>query len=336
MLKIYITYDFRKRAYGGANQFLKALKDYFVLNGCYIDKAGAADVILMNSHSNVEEIIKIKSKYSNKLFIHRIDGPAKLYNKISDKRDDIAYLINEYIADATIFQSEWSKQKNYKMGLSTTNLKTTITNAPNINIFNKKDKLPFKSSSKIKIIANSWSFGMNKGFAVYKWLDENLDFNKYEMTFCGNSPIEFKNINHIEPLPSNELAKQLKQHDIYITASQNDPCSNSLIEALHCGLPVIALNSGGHTEIVNKGGLLFDKQEEIPELLKNIEQGYYNYTENIDVPNIENVAKNYLDFMTKCYNQSKKSNFTHKKLSLKQTFHLKYEILKYKIKSKLN
>jgi len=93
--------------------------------------------------------------------------------------------------------------------------------------------------TKVKLIASSWSNNWRKGFDIYRFLDENLDFSKYEMTFVGNSPVKFKNIKQIPPVESRDLAELLRTHHIYITASQNDPCSNSLIEALSCVICII-------------------------------------------------------------------------------------------------
>ena len=50
--------------------------------------------------------------------------------------------------------------------------------------------------------------------------------------------------------------------------SQDDPCSNSLIEALHCGLPAIVLNSGGHPEIIGNAGVKFKNRKEIIEAIE--------------------------------------------------------------------
>ena len=59
----------------------------------------------------------------------------------------------------------------------------------------------------------------------------------YDYTFVGNVSERFERINHVPPVASEELADMLRDHDIYITGSKNDPCSNALIEALSCRLP---------------------------------------------------------------------------------------------------
>lgn len=61
--------------------------------------------------------------------------------------------------DGTIFQSNWSKDKNLEMGIK----ETTISNAPNPEIFNLCDKIEFSADRKIKLIATSWSANWKKG-----------------------------------------------------------------------------------------------------------------------------------------------------------------------------
>jgi hypothetical protein len=49
-----------------------------------------------------------------------------------------------------------------------------------------------------------------------------------------------------------------------LTASQSDPSSNAVVEALSCGLPAVYFHDGGHPELVEFGGIGFRAPEEIP------------------------------------------------------------------------
>jgi glycosyltransferase involved in cell wall biosynthesis len=144
------------------------------------------------------------------------------------------------------------------------------------------------------LIATSWSNNPKKGASVYAWLDEHLDWERFEFTFVGRSPVQFKNIQMVSPVPSEKLAEILRQNDLYLTASQHDPCSNSLLEALSCGVPALYLKSGGHPEIVKKAGLGFDSAEEIPALLNRLIDDYETYQSQIDIPSIQVVTTHYL------------------------------------------
>jgi len=330
-MKINIVYKFKKGPWGGGNQFLKALKNEFIKRGLYIKIPEKAEIILFNSHHCLEQIISLKLKYPNKIFIHRVDGPISLIRNKDFYLDKVVFKINCEIADATIFQSNWSKLKCYFLGLKRNNFEKIIINAPNSLIFNREGKNSFNRNRKIRLIATSWSQNWNKGFDVYKWLDENLDFSRYEMTFIGNSPIDFKNIKWIKPLLSEELALQLKQYDIYITASKNDPCSNALLEALSCGLPVIALNDGGHPEIVKIAGELFNNKEEIPQLIEKIVLNYMKYASNIKLQTINEVAQQYYEFIKKIYNKVKNNEYFPKKLNYLKYLKIKILIFLWKI-----
>jgi glycosyltransferase involved in cell wall biosynthesis len=298
-MKVHIVFNITDAASGGGNQFLKCLRKFFCSAGIYEEYPDKADVIIFNSHQNIHEAAAIKLKCPDKAFIHRIDGPMTLYNRPADKRDKVVYAANEYLADATVFQSNWSRENNYRLSLEKKELELVITNAPDPDIFNRTGKTDFSRNRKIRLISVSWSSNWKKGFDVYGWLDKNLDFEKYEMLFVGNSPVKFDNIVCLKPLQSTELAEKLKNSDIFIIASQNDPCSNSLIEAMHCGLPALALNSGGHPEIIRRGGELFNEPSEIPRLIKKITDNYSDYVSSIKLPAIEDVGGEYYDFTQK-------------------------------------
>jgi len=256
-MKVQILYDFMVGPWGGGNQFLKALREYFIRSGIYTEKPFEADTLLINSHHCIPEAITLKRKFPGKRIVHRIDGPITIVRGQDNGLERVIHLFNLIAADASVFQSEWSRFENYKAGYIENHFETTIMNAPDQEYFNRKNRIPFSKNRKIRIISTSWSGNWRKGFEVYHWLDNHLDFNRYEMTFIGNSPIRFKNICHISPLGKIELSTELKKNDIYLIASKKDPCSNALIEAMHCGLPAIALADGGHPEIVGNGGVLF-------------------------------------------------------------------------------
>ena len=79
---------------------------------------------------------------------------------------------------------------------------------------------------------------------------------KYNYTYIGKIPknYTFKNIKHLEPMNKNKLSKYIQKSDIFISGVKIDAASNSITEALTCGLPVLYLDSGGNKEIVKDGG----------------------------------------------------------------------------------
>jgi hypothetical protein len=146
------------------------------------------------------------------------------------------------------------------------------------------------SGRKIRLISTSWSDNPRKGGPVYRWIEEHLDWDRFEYTFVGKSSEKFSRIRQIAPVHSRELGEILRGHDIYITASQNDPCSN----ALSCGLPALFLDSGGHKEIVGYGGLSFSNKEEALSRLDVLARDHQMFRQVISVPSISMIAEKYL------------------------------------------
>ena len=54
----------------------------------------------------------------------------------------------------------------------------------------------------------------------------------------------------------------LKISDVFIHSSKGEGCSNAILEAMAAGLPIIASNTGGTSEILSdKNGFLFNYQD---------------------------------------------------------------------------
>lgn len=314
-MKIHILFKILSGPYGGGNQFLKALKKELIKKNAYAFKIKNADIVLFNSHQDFQDVIKAKKRFPKKLFIHRVDGPIFDIRGTDKEVDDLIFKLNDKIADATVYQSLWSQKKCYTRGMKKNKFETQVYNAPDNDHFNRKNKLKF-NSKKPKIMISSWSDNWNKGFKTYQFLDDNLDFNKFEVSFLGNSPIAFKNIKMLKPVSPPCVAKILKKHDIYLTASQNDPCSNSLIEALSCGLPAVVLSDGGHPEIVGLGGEVFKNQTDLIDKINKISKNYYKYKVLVPNYNISLIANKYIQFMKSVYNQSQQGQYEPKTIGL--------------------
>ncbi len=277
-MKIFISYKFKEEAWGGGNQFLKNLREKFLKSRNICDHPKDADIILFNSHHNLIETLIYKIKYPNKKFIHRIDGPISSYRGDEEKKlDKLIYLFNSKISNGTIFLSEWSKDENIKRGYLLKNDYKVIYNASNNQIFKEKKFTLINQNRKIKILTSSWSDNLLKGFDIFKHLDENLDFNKYQMIFVGNSKIKFRNIKIINPVKSELLYKYIENSDVFIFGSKIESCSNLLMEAMATGIPILVIDGTSNNEIFNSNGYIFkDKADVIPQLEKLI-NNYENF-----------------------------------------------------------
>ena len=297
-MKIFVIYDLVDEPAGGGNQFIKMLKNEFKAQGFLAETPEKADIFLFNSHHCLKTVYSYKKSFPERKFVHRVDGPIRLYNNLGDPRDQQVYFANETFADATVYQSEWSKNQNLKMGLELKKFCTIIQNCSDDKIFFPTQKS--EKRDKIRLISSSWSTNPKKGFDFYRSLDEILNFNDYEYVFAGSANIEFKNIKSLGILNSKKLANELRKSDIFITASENDPCSNALIEAASCGLTCIALNSGGHPEIIKNSDLLFENKSDFLKIIKETKNNLNSLKIIVNKP--KQVVDEYVDFLNKTLN----------------------------------
>lgn len=290
-----IFHEFEPPPTGGGHQFLRAFIKQTKERGIQVENnqiSRSTKSCLFNSFNFDVKRFSLMKKDSI-LYVHRVDGPIDIYRGFEDGTDKQIHTISKKFADKTIFQSHYSLEKHFELGMEFKN-PAVIMNAADPEIFHKGNRVLFSQDRKVKLIASSWSDNINKGARVYQWLDENLDWELFEFTFVGRTPIEFKNIRTLPPVDSSHIANLFREHDIYITASRNDPCSNSLIEALSCGMPAVYLKSGGHPEIVKGAGVGFDEVEQIPELLNQVTLKYEAFQSQISVPTIQEVSEKYL------------------------------------------
>ena len=131
--------------------------------------------------------------------------------------------------------------------------------------------IPYSESEK-KI--NSWvkkiNKKINKGKSIsfqnigsLRKVDKNFIFEPninsiFLKSSYGLSAVDTLTVNNtkiIKPLSGLELSSELKQHDIYVTGSLNEPSGNHHIEAGLCGLPILYINSGGIPEYTKNFGL---------------------------------------------------------------------------------
>lgn len=265
---ISIFFEFAKPPYGGGNQFLLALKAELERQGL---RVGVNYVgprtrgILVNSMQVDEAFVRAHMRPGVRV-VHRVDGPISLYRGTGDAEVDrgIAAL-NARLAHATVLQSRYSADAHARLDIRFVD-PHVIPNAPDPALFHPP-ATPLPRAAKLRVISTAWSDNPNKGAATYAWLDRNLDFTRIEYTFAGRIQGTFRNIRVVPPLASAPLAELLRAHDVYLTASLHDPCSNALLEALACGLPAVHARSGGHAELASAAGLGFDEAPEIPALL---------------------------------------------------------------------
>jgi len=229
--------------------------------------------------------------------VQRVDGPILLARGKDRELDDLTYQLNRRYAAATIIQSAWTFQRVLEMGYRPVN-PVIINNASDPDIFHTSGRLPYDGRRKLRLISTSWSDNPRKGGPLYRWLEDHLDWDRFDYTFVGRASEPFRRIHQIDPVPSQELADLLRQHDIYVFASRNESCSNALIEALSCGLPALYVREGGNPELVSYGGLPFDGEADLLNQLDALAADLHLYQRLVTPPRLDEVVDQYLAVLT--------------------------------------
>ena len=226
--------------------------------------------------------------------MHRVDGPIELYRGRDDGADRKIVEVNSALADATIFQSQWSLGAHRDLGLELRE-PVVIPNAVDPAIFFPPAER--QAAPRLRVIATSWSDNPRKGAETYAALARAADPARYEFSFAGRTPVPLDGVRQLGPLASEQLAEELRRHDVYVAPSLNEPCSNALLEALECALPALYRRSGSHAELVGEAGLGFDDDEEAVGQLHRLAAELDERRAAIRVPSLRETADRYLEVL---------------------------------------
>lgn len=318
--------------FGGGNEFLKNLINFLDKKGhTVINHLNDADIdIILLTNPLISSETSSFNSYDIEYYLKFCNSQAIVFQRFNecDERKgtkNINFKLNKFnqVVDINLFVSNWLmsvfnrfdliKKKSY-----------VVMGGPDKNIFNNKNKIYWNKKAKIKLVTHHWSDNLMKGYLEYKQLDDFLNSEEYnnlfEFTFIGNKPkdLKFNNINVLLPLEGKNLANELKKHDVYITASQNEPSGNHHMEAALCGLPILYKDSGSTAEYCKDYGISY-KIDSFAESLDMIKKNYDDFVLKLDVYPYDFLsAANYIDQL---FNEA-----YHKKLEIIGDRNLKSKI----------
>jgi len=291
-----VFHEFHEPPYGGGNQFLLALVSEVRRRGLDVEinrLSGDTPACLFNSFNFDFGRLRRFAREGARM-VHRVDGPIGVYRGFDDGTDARILRINAQLADATVFQSQWSLDKHRELRIELRQ-PVVIRNAVDPAIFHPPAQREPLDRRPLRVVSTSWSANPRKGRDILERLDRELDPARVRVTFVGNSDVAFERIRSIAPVPSRELADILREHDVYLATSRDDPCSNALLEGLACGLPAAYLRSGGHPELVGDGGIGYDDAAELTGVFEQMRSELDERRAAIQVPALSDVTDRYLD-----------------------------------------
>jgi glycosyltransferase involved in cell wall biosynthesis len=293
-----VFHDFAPPPSGGGNQFLAGLVGELRRRGLEVEVnriSGDTPVCLFNSFNFDDRRLRRFVREGCRM-VHRVDGPIGVYRGFDDGTDRHIFELNGELADATVFQSSYSLERHRELGLDLRE-PVVIRNAPDPEVFHADGRVPLRAGDRVRLITTSWSDNLRKGADVIAELERGLDPARYELTFVGRSPVAFERARVVPPVPSREVARLLREHHVFVFASLNEACSNSLLEALACGLPALYVDSGSNAEVVGGGGLAFRDAADGVSRLDELVERYDELQAAIEVPSLVATADRYLEVL---------------------------------------
>jgi len=292
--KIFFNRVPRTEPYGGGSHFVTCMVNYLEKHGHNVVFHLEEDIDLIfmidprpgDIGYSINHIHQYKTQNPKVKILHRINENDARKN--TDFMDNVL-LQSSLLADEVVFISNWLK--DYFIGKGFNKNYSVIYNGCNLNHFYpSKEK---SKSNKIKLVTHHWSDNWLKGFDLYKKIDEYLIENpesNYEFTYVGryNSSYSPKATNLVEPLYGKELGDELRKHDIYVTASRNEPCGMHHVEGAASGLPVIFHSGcGGINELCIKHGEEYSTFDEFFSILDFVSNNLSLYQNKIDYENLD-------------------------------------------------
>lgn len=309
-LKICLGYEIRNGPWGGGNLFLRSIKNHFEKKGavCVNSLKDTPDIIMIiNPRSgtlSLRDIRHYKRKHPKAIVIHRINETDKAKN--SRIIDRLRIKANK-VSDMVVFVSAWVRDYYIKQGFDTRLSNIVINNGAEESIYNPTGYSRWNPREPLKLVTHHWSDNRMKGTDIYEYFDELLSDpwmrQRFEFTYIGKLPAGsiLKNSKYVPPLHGEALARELKNHHVYLTAARWEACPMHPLEGAACGLPVLYIDEGGGTRECCEGfGIQFTKNTFVVSLFKMLQQYLELQPRMKDFPlKASNMNKKYEDFISK-------------------------------------
>ena len=249
------------QAIGGGWTFLRTFEKYLKQKDIEVtERILDADIVFVSGATMVQRdlLIEAKEKYGKKIVL-RIDNiprNSRNRNTGTSRLYDFAQ-----VADLVVYQSKWAKDYIRpfvrKDGV-------VILNGADTDIFNTEiEGMPKDGSPQYLYVQYNRDETKQWHVAWYDYIIAQRLNPKAHLWIAGNFSPEQKEYNfdffmdekfeYLGVIPvSVEMARILRGTDKLLIPYFNDACSQTLVEALNCGVKdIVANNTGGTPEIIN-------------------------------------------------------------------------------------
>lgn len=248
---------------GGGISFVSNFKKAIQPFGHRIVEDGEYDILFISGATLCDRETFLEAKKNGKKIILRVDNILEDSKNRNTGMPRMKEFADE--CDVVVYQSEWAK----KILMPICGDGPVIVNGIDTDIFHPRETE--KDWEGLRIFYSKYGRGEGKNFNVvqYFWREYCLEREGDTLVLAGRFADEIQKINHPFEFHNDEdyqylgvisdphrLAEIMRTCDVALLPYFSDACSNTVLEAQACGLPVIYDYSGGTPEIVSYGEML--------------------------------------------------------------------------------
>lgn len=215
-----------------------------------------------------------KSRRAAVRIVQRLDGINWLHRKTqtgwrhwlrAEANNAMLRRVRNSVADSVIYQSRFVQEWWHKQQGASDAAEHIIHNGVDLELFSPKSTKPATSST-LRIlmvegnIGGGYELGLGTAIDLLRYLRDEQG-REATLSIAGNVARSLKQRSNAEigegiewlgVVDNMELPIHYRAADMLFSADLNAACPNSVIEALACGLPVLAFKTGALPELVDE------------------------------------------------------------------------------------